>query len=110
MRFSPGAWLLTSLVVTLAAEVLVLGSRGGMVALAAAPLWMALPGVVLVRAVLGTHDRSHVGAWLIGPALGIGASVFGVFLLWAAHVQSWLAIVAGPALTWGLALASRRLG
>lgn len=103
-------WLLAALVATMALETFLIGSRAGMAALVLTPLWMALPGIVLARSVFADRDPSHVAAWLMGPALGIGFSVFGLFLLWAAGVHGWLAITAGPALTWALALAARRVG
>ena len=54
---------------------------------------MVWPGVVLARRVFGPRDPSGIAAWLVGPALGLGLSVFGVFLFWAAGVQNWLAIL-----------------
>ncbi|MGQ0735704.1 MAG: hypothetical protein ACT4QD_18880 [Acidobacteriota bacterium] len=91
-------------------EVTVIAPLPGAAALVATTLWMAGPGVVLARQVFARAETSGILAWLIGPALGLGFSVFGTFLVWAAGVQSWLAIFLGPGLTWLLALAVRRWG
>ncbi|MEO7598210.1 MAG: hypothetical protein ABIV50_04720, partial [Opitutus sp.] len=48
--------------------------------------------------------------FLIGPALGLGFSVFGVFLLWVLGLQNWLGIIIGPALTWLLVWLAGRVG
>ena len=71
--------------------------------LIAVGLWMALPGVVLARRMFGAADPLGLAAWLVGPAMGLGISVFGAFLWWAVGVQGWVTLIAGPALTWGVA-------
>ena len=91
-------------------ELLVIAPRWSAAAVVASAIWMVVPGVALARAVFGRPDPSGLGAWLVGPALGLGFSVFGVFLLWAAGIQNWIAIIVGPALTWLLVVAARRWG
>lgn len=71
---------------------------------------MILPGVALAREVFRAHPGSRIAACLVGPALGLGFSVFGMFLLWAAGVQNWLAILLGSSLTWLLVVLARRFG
>jgi hypothetical protein len=104
-------WLPRALPLTAAAllllESFVIAPRIGTVAVLAAILWMALPGVVFARAVLGP---ASVAAWLVGPALGFAFSVSGVLLVWLAGAQNWIAIAAGPALTWAVAAIARRFG
>ena len=53
-----------------------------------------------IRRVFGSQDGTGIAALLIGPVLGFGFSVFGVFLAWAAGLQNWLAVVMGPGVTW----------
>lgn len=107
MRFSlPRAFLLT-VAALLLLEAFVIAPRIGTVAVLAAILWMALPGVVFARTVL---RPARVAAWLIGPALGFAFSVCGVLLVWITGVQTWIAIAVGPALTWILAAIARRAG
>lgn len=102
------------LVATLAAlilcEIFVIIPRPAAAAVVAAGLWMAVPGVILARQLVPNATNPWVFAWLIGPALGFGFSVFGAFVLWAAGVQNWMAIIAGPWLTGLIALAARRWG
>lgn len=71
--------------------------------LVAASLWTAAAGVAVARALFGAADTGRVAAWLVGPAIGFGVSVAGMFVWWALGVQGWLAIVAGPVFTWALA-------
>lgn len=92
------------------AEIFILVPRPAAVTLVAAAVWMAVPGVVLVRHVFPGANRPWLLAWLLGPALGFGFSVFGAFVLWAAGVQTWLAIVLGPWLTLLVAAAGYKLG
>ena len=109
MRF----WLPRALLVTLAVLILLesvlIAPRIDAAAPIAVAVWMALPGVFLVRRVFGRRDPSRVASWLIGPALGFGFSVFGLLLLWAAGRQDWIALVAAPLLTWAVALLPRSL-
>jgi hypothetical protein len=83
---------------------------GAVLAVLAAGAWMALPGAAVARQFFGVADRTGVAAWLIGPAIGFGVSVFGIFLAWAAGLQNWGAIVVGPALTSLIAYGIRRTG
>jgi hypothetical protein len=73
-------------------------------------LWMVFPGVICARQFLQCSDSSGVAAWLVGPALGLGLSVFGSALWWLAGVQNWAAILVGPILPLLLALGLRRVG
>ena len=91
------------------AEVFILQSGPAALALVVAILWVALPGVVLVRCV-GGPDVPSMASWLLGPALGFGIGVFGMFLVWAAGLQGWLTVLLGPGLTWLLAAVTRRAG
>ncbi len=77
---------------------------------AAVALWMALPGVLLAGYSLGGSAAAWWSARFIGPALGFGFSVFGLLLVWAAGLQSGLALLLAPLFTWALALVARRLG
>ncbi len=108
------SWLPRALLATLAvvvfSEILVIAPRPTVAVLAAATAWMVLPGVVLARQIVRPLDRSWIVAWLVGPALGFGFSVFGVFLLWVAGIQNWLALIAGPGLTWLTAAVVGRFG
>ena len=69
---------------------------------------MALPGVVFVWRALGSTTHAINTAWLVGPALGFGFSVFGLLLWWAAGVQTWLCVVLAPLFTWMIAVVARR--
>jgi hypothetical protein len=102
--------LLALLAVITSAEVLAIASRVEVLVLIAAACWMAWPGVVLARRVFGARDHSGIAAWLVGPALGFGFSVFGAFLLWAARVQGFACLVLGPLLTLVLASVMKRFG
>ena len=91
-------------------EVAVIVPRLQAIVLIATLCWLAMPGVILIRQVFASRDSSSIGAWLVGPALGMGFSVFGVFLLWAAGLQNWIALILGPLLPWSLVVAARRWG
>lgn len=108
------SWLPRALVFALAAclllEVVVIAPRFHGIVLAGTVCWLAIPGVFLIRQLFASREPASIGAWLFGPALGLGFSVFGVFLLWAARVQNWIALILGPLLTWGLVVAARRWG
>jgi hypothetical protein len=91
-------------------EVFTIAPRIEVLVLVAAIGWLAAPGVVLVNRVLGAGVSGRIASWLIGPALGLGLSVFGLLLFWAAGLQSWLAVVLAPLLSWLLVLAAIRLG
>lgn len=100
----------STLAVLILIEILVIVPLPGAAALIAAALWMAVPGVLVVR-LAWPHDSSAATlSWLIGPALGFSVSVFGTFLLWAIGVRDWLAIAGGPWLTFVIASAARRFG
>jgi hypothetical protein len=90
-------------------ELIVIAPRAELLMIVAAACWMALPGVAFAWRALGTTAPTGM-AWLVGPALGFGFSVFGLLLWWAAGVQNWLAILCAPVLTWLLALVARRFG
>jgi hypothetical protein len=102
---------LAALGLTILVELYVLVPHAASVILAAVVLWMALPGVVLLRRTWGarTSDQA-IAAWLVGPAIGIAVSVFGLLLIWSAGLQNWLALLLAPLLTWTLAWLSGRLG
>jgi len=102
--------LLALITIVLLLELLTILPTPAAAALVGAGLWMAAPGVLLTRRFFGAYDQSGIGALLIGPALGFGFSVFGVFLVWAAGIQNWLALLLGPALTWSIALLVGRSG
>ena len=102
--------LLATLAALILFEIVVIIPRPAAAALVAAGLWMAIPGVILARQLVPNQTRPWLFAWLIGPALGFGFSVFGAFVLWAAGVQNWMAIIGGPWLTGLMALAARRWG
>jgi hypothetical protein len=102
--------LLTLLAGVVLLEVLVIAPQPTALAVVAAVVWMAAPGVLFARRVLGKGDVSGIAAWLVGPALGFAASVLGVFLVWASGVQNWIAIVIGPLLTILLAIVVERSG
>jgi hypothetical protein len=101
---------LALLALLLLLELILIVPRWQAAALVAAGIWMALPGVALSRAALARGEDAASGAWLIGPGLGFGCSVFGLLLFWAAGVQNWLAILLGPLVTWGIALIVARWG
>jgi hypothetical protein len=102
--------LLAALAAIVLGELLVIAPRIDVVVLIAGNAWMALPGVALARQVFGAREPTGIAAWLIGPALGFGFSVFGLLLLWAAGVQNWVAIVLAPALTCLIAVLAHRFG
>jgi hypothetical protein len=91
-------------------ELIVIAPHAEVIALAASAAWMALPGVPFVWRALGSTPVALSSAWLIGPALGFGFSVFGLLLWWAAGVQNWLAVVLAPLFTWVMAVAAHRFG
>ena len=101
--------LAAGLAALVAFEVLVIAPRPAVLLQIAAILWIVYSGVRLARAVF-SRDSSGIAAWLIGPALGFGFGVFGLLLIWAAGMKNWIAIVGGPAMTWGVAAAARRWG
>lgn len=78
--------------------------------LIAVPLAFAGAGVVLMRACVVDAAAARPFAWLVGPALGLGFSVFGVFLLWAAGLQHWTTLLLAPGFTLALAWVARRTG
>ena len=96
-------------VLAFALEIFIIAPHLATLAIVAAGLWMALPGVVLARQVF-PEERSGITARLVGPALALGLSVFGTFLWWAAGLQNWIALTLGPVLTWAVALIIRRCG
>jgi hypothetical protein len=102
--------LLSSLAALIICEILIIVPHPAAAALVAAAVWMALGGVVLVRAALPADESAGLVAWLVGPALGFSLSVFGAFVVWAAGVQGWLALVLGPWPTLLIAVAARRFG
>jgi hypothetical protein len=98
------------LALAIVAEVmLVTGSALGLVLLAIA-IWFAAPGVYFVRRSVAVAPEVAGTAWLIGPALGLGVSVFGLLVLRAIGLQNWLALVAAPGLTLGLGVLAARVG
>jgi hypothetical protein len=99
--------LLTALALLVLSEIIVVAPTPAVVVVVLAAAWSAWPGIVLVRRVLGA-DAAHM-AWLVGPGLGVGFSVFGAFLLWAMGVRNWLVIAAGPGLTWLVAWFAGRI-
>jgi hypothetical protein len=103
-------FLLAAVVLVIVAEIAVIFPDPRVLILAAAPLWMAWPGVTLARRALAAGDPSGCWARLVGPAFGLAFSVLGVFACWAVGVTSWIAIVVGPGLTWLLAAVARRFG
>ena len=106
--------MLRALVLALAAciliEAVVIVPRLSAFVLIATIAWLVLPGIVLFRHVFESNKSTAVGAWLVGPALGLGFSVFGAFAFWAAGVQNWIALIVGPALPWSFVVAARRWG
>ncbi len=100
--------LLAALAVIISLEIFVIAPRVEAVAIVACVAWMACPGVVLVDRALKLGASSHLIAWLIGPALGFGLSVFGLLLFWAVGVQNWLALLLAPLLSWLLVIAAMR--
>lgn len=100
--------LLIGLAAAVLAEVYVILPAATAVLLVAAILWVALPGIFLVRA--AATGTSWTAACLLGPAIGLGISVFGMLIVWTAGVQNWLAVVIGPVLSWGVAFAFHRFG
>ena len=102
--------LLAALALLIVSEIVVIAPRWSAAAVVAVGAWVIVPGIALARRAFGDRDRSGIAAWLVGPALGLGFSVFGIFLLWAAGVQNWIAIIAGPGLTWLLVAAARHWG
>lgn len=78
--------------------------------LLATVVWLAAPGVPLVARVLPVRTSGRIAAWLIGPALGLGLSVFGLLLFWTAGLQSWLGLLLAPLPSWILVLVATRVG
>ncbi len=89
------------------AEVFVIAPHPAAVVLVAAVLWVALPGIALVRAM---GEVPPAAAYLLGPSVGFGVSVIGMFLFWAAGVQNWFTVMLGPLLTWAVAAVLRHFG
>ena len=108
--WSPSRAALAAVALIVLIEVVVIAPKVHAVVIVATVAWVALPGVALVRPLLAHAAGSQLSAWLIGPALGFGFSVFGLLLIWAAGVQNWFAIVIAPTLTWLLVWAARRWG
>ena len=102
--------LIATVGIVLLAETAVLLPHAMLLVLIAIGVWTAAPGVAVARAVFGTADPTGIAAWLVGPAMGFGVSVAGMFVWWALGVQGWIAIVAGPLFTWALAWWLRRAG
>lgn len=102
--------LLVALACIVLFEVATIASPLGAVAILGCAAWMALPGIVLVGRVCRARTSGHVASWLLGPALGIGFSVFGLLLFWAAGVQHWLALAGAPCFTWLLVFVAGRWG
>jgi hypothetical protein len=99
-------WLLAAIVT---GQVLALLPHPAALAIIVAILWLALPGVALVRAA-GGPASPPLAAWLMGPGLGLGFSVLGMLPFWAIGLQNWLTVLLGPALTWLLAFVFHRIG
>lgn len=110
MRFWVPRALIVAVALVVLAEVWTIAPRADVLPIIATQLWMALPGVFLARHALRPSHASPVLAWLVGPALGFGFSVFGLLLLWSAGVQGWLSLIAGPFLTWALGIIAWRTG
>jgi hypothetical protein len=109
VRFAWPRALLLLLAAVLLVEVLVIVPRPAALVLIGGIAWVALPGVWLVRAaVAGPH--ASAAAWLLGPAVGFGFSVFGMLLVWAAGLQNWMTVVLGPGFTGIVAWRVRRAG
>jgi hypothetical protein len=110
----PPAWRcalsIAVVVVVLLAEATVVLPHPRLLVLLVVGIWMAAPGVAVARALFRSADERWVTAWLVGPAIGLGLSVAGMFVWWAGGVQGWLAIVAGPLWTWVLAWWIGRVG
>jgi hypothetical protein len=90
-------------------EVFVIVPRGAALLLIGAAIWLSLPGVWLVRAAVPARDV-RVMSWLLGPAIGLGFSMFGMLLVWAAGLQNWGTVLLGPLLTWVIAWLVGRAG
>jgi hypothetical protein len=91
-------------------EVFTIAPRPDALVLLACAVWMVVPGVVLADRVLRLQTSSCVAAWLVGAALGLGLSVFGLLFFWAADLQGWIALALAPGFTWVLAWLAPRLG
>jgi hypothetical protein len=102
--------LLAALAVVVAVEIGAIAPRLAALAIVATAWWMALPGVFLARRAFASREPSGIAAWLFGPGVGLGLSVFGALPLWAAGVQGWLAILLAPWMTWSAAWLARRFG
>lgn len=101
---------LIALAIIVVVEIAIIASVPAIWIVVLVAAWMALPGVAFVGCALGPDTRAWPSAWLIGPALGFGLSVFGLLVLWAAGLQSGFALFLAPLFTWSLALVARRLG
>lgn len=91
-------------------ELLIIVPRIEALLILAVGIWMALPGVFFARRALGSSLGAAWSAWFVGPGLGLGLSVFGLLLLWAAGIQGWVALVLAPLLTVLLGLVAGRFG
>ncbi len=69
---------------------------------------MAAPGIVLIDRAFRLAGSARIVAWLIGPALGFGLSVFGLLVWWSIGLQSWLALILAPLFSWSVVLAAAR--
>jgi hypothetical protein len=110
VRFAWPQAVLVLLAALIASEAFVIAPRPAVLVLVAAVVWSAAPGIALVSAALGARGLSLHAGWLIGPALGLGCSVLGMLLVWAAGLQNWLTLLLGPLFTWALAWVTRRIG
>jgi hypothetical protein len=100
--------LLVFVAAVVVSEAFVITPRPAALVLLAAAAWAAAPGVALLAAVLRVRAFQSSAAWCLGPAVGLGVSVFGMLLLWSAGLKSGMTLLAGPLLTWGLAALVRR--
>jgi hypothetical protein len=101
--------LVVLLAAVLLAEVFVIVPGAQALPLIGSAAWLAAPGMWLVRGAVSGAD-ARVLSWLIGPALGLGFSVFGMLLVWAAGLRNWGAVLGGALLTWAVAWLVRRAG
>ena len=101
MFFSWPRALLALLAAVILSELIVIAPRPAVLVLAAVAIWMAAPGVRLVRATL--QGDVHGLSWLVGPAIGMAFSVLGALVIWSAGLKNWMALLLGPGLTWTIA-------
>src|SRR5688572_28801547 len=98
------------LVIALGVELLALLPLVSALLLVGIALWFAAPGVLFAYRALGSSAAATGTAWLVGPMLGFGFSVFGFLLLWAVGVPSALGLVLAPGFTLALASIVHRTG